>query len=785
MFFITVGSASLSALQGLQLHANYNDGCNGQDEADYALLCHRSTLASEYLVGSKYDAQCLRHEGLIPHLSKNRPFSHISISLNIRYIVPLSVFLDMSSPRVILAGDAPYDLVLYPQKSAFGQRNLQVDKSRQRMERLWGGIQLISDLLQAAQPQLEICCPPVKQHVMGSAMNSSARQLLQLSIYDNSLQSRSTSSVSYSVENITTLERQGEWYSPTDAKNTSGSTILVLEDMEDGIIDNDDAIDFFLQARPDFVVYHMSLPLGSGKLWDIVRLGPVRRDTGKKDLTKLVAVISAEDLRTEGVELSKGLSWEKTCEDFVLSLGANRKLATLATCAHLVVLFGCDGAIYRQGQGDNRQVLFYDPSGTEGGHMNGRWVPGMTEAFIAGMTSRLAQQPQATLDKGIISGLHAARRLVVEGIHSQGTKACPAHPVELVMESPGANSVLSTTIPAEDICGGANPDWSILQSLPESYIFEIAREIVREGPLSGLLHTPMANFGQLFVYDRKEIEQFRSVHDTVETYASKESTRPLNIAIFGPGRCGKSSSAMEVAATASRPHKTKRLHFNLGEFEQPNVLVNAFNSIRNSTLEGYLTIACFEGFDNDLLDKPLGWLTNLSSCMSSGIFLDIDRSPKHIGRAIFLLESSHAATFDDFERRLQSLVISRKPTANYTKFIACIHGTVDIRGLGQCDAFDTVFPVRRAVILRNMLDELASCLTYGHHFLIEDDVLNGLLLVPLRNGARSLRSFLKMCRFDERPTFDRMALPPPSQIRLHMDYDEFKECMDRGSHQAT
>lgn len=691
----------------------------------------------------------------------------------------------MSSPRVILAGDAPYDLVLYPQKLALGQRSAQVDKSRRRIEWLWGGIQLISDLLRAAQPKLEICCPPVKQHIMGSATDSSARQLLQLNIYENSLQSRSTFSVSYSVENITTLEREGEWYSPTDVANTSGTTILVLEDKEDGIIDNSDAIDFFLKARPDFVVYHMTRPLGSGKLWDMVRLGPVRRDTGKKDPRKLVVVISAEDLRTEGVELSKGLSWEKTCEDFVLNLRANGKLATLVTCAHLVVLFGCDGAIYRQGQWDNRQVLFFDPSGTEGGYIKGRWVPGVTEAFIAGMTSHLAQQPQATLDKGMITGLHAARRLVTEGIHSQGTKACPAYPVELVMENSRPNSILSTTIPSEDICGGANPDWSILKSLPESDVLEIARGIVREGPLSGLHQVPMANFDKLFVYDRREMENFRFVHDVIEAYASDQSTSPLNIAIFGPGRCGKRFSVMEVANTACHSYRTSHLHFNLSDFEGPNDLANAFYAIRDSTLEGRLVIAYFEGFDNELLNKPFGWLSYLSSCLSSGTFHDKNNTIQHIGRAVFLFGSSNAATFDDFERRLQSLALSGKSMSNCTKFIACIQGTVDIRGPGRCDVFDSVFSVRRAIILRNMLVDLASCPTDGPNFLIEDDVLDGLLLTALRNGTRSLRTLLEVCRFDQRPTFDRMALPTPSQLRLHLDYDEFKECMDSRRNQVT
>jgi len=750
-------------------------------------LCHRSTLANESLAGSKYDAERLQHEGLISHLNFERNLVHYHISQTYRYIILKSrCIFAMASPRVILAGDAPYDLVLYPQKLALGQRSFRVDKSRRRMEWLWGGIQLISDLLRAAQPQLEICCPSVKQHVMGSAIDSSARHLLQLSIYDNSLQSRSTSSVSYSVENITTLERQGEWYSPTDVNNTSGTTILVLEDKEDGIIDNDDAIDFFLQARPDFVVYHMSLPLTSGKFWEVVRLGPVGRDTGKKDPKKLVAVISAEDLRTEGVELSKGLSWEKTCEDFVLNLGANSKLATLVTCAHLVVLLGCDGAIYRQGQGDNRQVLFYDPSGTEGGHVNGRWVPGVTEAFIAGITSCLAHQPQATLDKGIISGLHAARRLVAEGIHSQGTNARPAHPVELVMEDLEPKDLLSTKLPSEDIQGGANPDWSILKSLPESDAIKIARDIVREGPLSGLRQVPMANFDRLFLYDRKEMEQFRSVYSTIKAYTTRQSTSPLNIALFGPAGSGKSFAAMEVAVMACRPNKIESLHFNLGEFEGPKDLVNAFHLIRNSTLAGYLTLAYFEGFDNDLLDRPLGWVSFLSSYISSGTFVDKDHTIQHIGRAVFLFGSEHTATFDEFEQRLQSLAISGKSTANYSDFISSIYDTVNMRGPDRCHPFDTIFPIRRAVMLRNMLDEIAPSLRVGNRFPIEDDVLHGLLLVPkFRHGTRSLRSLLEMCRFSSRPTFDRMVLPPPSQLRLHIDYDEFKEIMDSRRNQVT
>lgn len=275
------------------------------------------------------------------------------------------------------------------------------------------------------------------------------------------------------------------------------------------------------------------------------------------------------------------------------------------------------------------------------------------------------------------------------------------------------------------------------------------------------------------------MEQFRSVYGTIKAYTAKESTSPLSIAFFGPAGSGKSFAAMEVAATACCVNKTKRLHFNLGEFEGPKDLVNAFHLIRNSTLAGYLTLVYFEGFDNDLLDRPLGWVSYLSSYISSGTFVDKDHTIQHIGRAVFLFGSEHAATFEEFEQRLQSLAIFGKSTTNYSDFISSIYDTVNIHGPDRCHPFDSMFPIRRAVMLRNMLEEIAPSLKVGNHFPIEDDILRGLLLVPkLRHGTRSLRSLLEMCRFSSRPTFDRMVLPPPSQLKLHINYDGFKECMD-------
>ena len=82
IFITTSQPRQLACFSSLQHHANYNDEADG----------HRSTLASEYLVGSKYDTERLRHEGLTPHLNKNKPFrGYISQNTGV-YLYPLLCF---------------------------------------------------------------------------------------------------------------------------------------------------------------------------------------------------------------------------------------------------------------------------------------------------------------------------------------------------------------------------------------------------------------------------------------------------------------------------------------------------------------------------------------------------------------------------------------------------------------------------------------------------------------------------------------------------------------------
>jgi hypothetical protein len=132
----------------------------------------------------------------------------------------------------------------------------------------------------------------------------------------------------------------------------------------------------------------MARPLCDGSIWETVRRGPLTGPKpGTPDRERLIVVVDANDLCTEGINLSRGLSWEKACEYFVERLVSTGKLVSPATCAHLVVLFGCAGVIYHQGSRVSKPVLLFDPLSLEKEFLqtNLGQIPCLSETFIAGL----------------------------------------------------------------------------------------------------------------------------------------------------------------------------------------------------------------------------------------------------------------------------------------------------------------------------------------------------------------------------------------------------------------
>ncbi|KAL4971311.1 hypothetical protein BDW66DRAFT_30574 [Aspergillus desertorum] len=689
-----------------------------------------------------------------------------------------------TSKHVIIAGDAPVRLFLYP-SAAESTRKLYMHNA------YWFrvGSNLVASLLEYAwggdEPRVHIHKPSLVGSQQGSLDS-----IVELEVHDfnvsnaNSIEQQRTTFKPRYIQEIATA---GRWFAPAtfpaSANDPSALSVALFHEsrLKAAMAETDIAAAFstFQQCRPRFLVYQMTRPLCEGRVWEAIRRGPLTGpEPATPDHERLIIVVDADDLRAEGINLSRGLSWEKTCEDFVERLGSVGRLMLLATCSHLVVQFGCAGVIYHQGSRMSKPVLLFDPLSSEGGFLqtNLGQVPGLSEAFVAGLAKGLVQSPELGVENAIEFGLQSARRLAVAGLADPGNQTPSLSAMYRAREVMGAKATKKDTIvrfviPADDIARGSCGDnWSLLDYTIGDPA-EVARQIVCEGPLSPAIQVPLAQFNRLILFDRHEIESCRTIFNFLSEYLAAPTKRPLSIALFGSRGSGKAFAAMQVAEAAVTGQRASILHFDLSQFTSIDDLLTAFHSIRDCSLKGSIPLVYFNGFDVDFAGSPLGWLPHLVPIMFSGSFSEHGVS-RPIGTAALFFGSASCTTYEALGNRAQD-------------FLACLHGFVNILGPNKImrttsGSEDRLYPVRRAVILRSLLErrepDLISSTGQAN---IDDCVLNSLLLVPTyRQGIRSLKSILAMSHLNGRCHFDCSALPPGMQLNLHVDYKTFTQYLN-------
>ena len=131
----------------------------------------------------------------------------------------------------------------------------------------------------------------------------------------------------------------------------------------------------------------------------------------------------------------------------------------------------------------------------------------------------------------------------------------------------------------------------------------------------------------------------------LEYISTKNTVRPLSIAVFGTPGSGKSFGIVEVANSIAS-NLIKKLDFNLSQFRSPLDLVNAFHKVRDIVLEGKIPLVFFDEFDSALEGK-LGWLKYFLAPMQDGVFREGD-SIHPIGKAIFVFAGGTSSTFKEF-----------------------------------------------------------------------------------------------------------------------------------------
>ena len=576
------------------------------------------------------------------------------------------------------------------------------------------------------------------------------------------------------------VEKEGGYTGPAVGKvkqlkvenDDPDAEIVVIDDAGNGFRDEEPAWPAALKdkRKEPLVVLKMCRPLARGKLWEFLQ---------KADDKRLVVVISADDLRTEGVHISRQLSWERTAADFIWQITNNRSLDSLAACHNLVVFFGLDGAIHYMKDGDSFKAnLYYDPLQIEGGfnqiYRGGMF--GLTSAFAATLVAEIANGGLDRVGEGIRRGIVSTRRLLQKGFGNDSARVdYPGKELFLPLQK-DEPQIMDIPVPRQNaLDSGGIQFWTILEDLPHQRLEDVAYNTLTAGKDPALDKVPVGQFGKLKTLDRTEIESFRSIKNLMVEYLSKGfQNRPLSIAIFGPPGSGKSFGATQVAKSVGE-ESIERLEFNISQWESPDDLIKALHQVRDTVLRGSVPLVFFDEFDSNFQGLPLGWLKYFLDPMQSGVFKDGDITHP-IGKSIFIFAGGTSEALKNFSREgCDEKEIKLFKEAKGPDFLSRLRGYVNILGVNKIGENDRLYTIRRAMLLRSLLEGKAKHFFNSTGILqIDPGVRRAMIKVPeYRHGVRSMEAILDMSMLTGKRVFEQSALPPPQQLKLHVDAELF------------
>ncbi len=606
-----------------------------------------------------------------------------------------------------------------------------------------------------------------------------------------------------------TLEGAQGWQRVVD--DSPEADLVILDDADLGFRDQPELWPQALRAtgtgRRPWILVKIARPVAQGPLWDMLQIQHAER---------LIVVMPVQDLRHTQVQISRGLSWERTAQDLVWELVHNPHVNALARCAGVAVSLGPVGALLLsrlhsdgtlRGEAVAPQCsLFFGPELIEGAWEQSYpgGMIGSTTCLAAGLAWQLLRAPERPdLPQGIQSGIAAMRRLYQDG-YATDPSATPhvrmRFPTErIAAEVAKAETPLAVaTVPdpgrflrvptAERAGDGAtamvsesNGFWTILHDHYRDQLGRVARQIAVEGATVALQDVPLGQFGALLTVDRREIESYRSISALIGEYCSQERpSRPLSIAVFGAPGSGKSFGVSEVARSLL-PGQLTKLEFNLAQLTSPEELAAALHLVRDENLRGHLPLVFWDEFDTTLAGQPLGWLRSFLAPMQDGSFHE-GQSVHPIGRAIFVFAGGTSQALERFGRDLDDETFRQ---AKGPDFVSRLQGYVNVLGPNRqspthdgAHVIDPYYVLRRAILLRSILKRRVPRLfrqQEGKEVLqIDPGVLRALLETrAYKHGARSMEAIITMSRLEDKTSFEQSSLPPEAQLELHVDGQEF------------
>ncbi|MCC5908915.1 MAG: Ryanodine receptor Ryr [Clostridiaceae bacterium] len=559
--------------------------------------------------------------------------------------------------------------------------------------------------------------------------------------------------------------------------------IVIIDDENNGFNLNMEFWPLAIKSseKSPIVVYKLNNPNGSSELWKHLEVNHIKNT---------IVVINSDDLRSKGVNISKSLSWEKTAQNFLWQINNNPNLAFLANCCHLIVPFGLEGAIYYKNGGVKESQLYFLPYEFEGGFVreNQGKMYGLTSCFVASLAESIVsgydnkESLTESISNGIRKGIVSAQKYFIEGFgENMGESLFPNPSIFIENESDFIykEHVQDVKIPYS-IHANCPSCWYILKDKSPTNLAEIAYDIVKHGERKVLNFIPIAKFGNLKTVDRMEIESYRSIKNLMWEYISTKNTvRPLSIAVFGTPGSGKSFGVTEVA-TSIAPKLIKKLDFNLSQFRSLSDLISAFHKVRDYSLQGRIPLVFFDEFDSAFEEK-LGWLKYFLAPMQDGVFRD-GETTHPIGKVIMVFAGGTSSTFKEFcgeyikdEKEEKKFLLEFKG-AKGPDFVSRLRGYVNILGVNQTKyKLDQLFIIRRAMLLRTLIErKVPHLINDNEEAQIDNGVLRALLKVPrYKHESRSMEAILEMSMLTQAKKWEQSHLPAKEHLKLHVDAEQF------------
>jgi hypothetical protein len=576
--------------------------------------------------------------------------------------------------------------------------------------------------------------------------------------------------------------------------------LLVIDDSAMGFRDHEEFWPGCLldQKNRPWIILKMSRPVGRGPLWEHLL---------NHYSDRLIVLTTVSDLRRTEVQISKGLSWERSAQDLTWELMHNPRIRSMSRCACVVVSFDAAGAVVHTkipAEQDStkpasvKSHLVFDPGVIEGmwevNHPGG--MIGYTTCLAGGIARQMMRSPDsADILQGVQTGLVAMRDLHLGGYDNAGSLERPRvkFPLDRVAQhltnSTGQFTVINIQDPVRFLTADVSADerapeggyWTILQDRYQGDLDDVCERIVLDGAETALTDVPQGIFGGLFTVDRQEIESFRSISTLASEYLSQvRPKRPLSIGVFGAPGSGKSFGITEVANSLA-PGRIKVLEFNLSQFESTDELGDALHQVRDANLSGKFPLVFWDEFDTSLSGKPLGWLRYFLAPMQDGAFRE-GQIVHPIGPAIFVFAGGTSERMAAFGNGLDEEVFRG---AKVPDFISRLKGFVNVLGpnpqeskKGDPSTSDQFYIIRRAILLRSILWRNTRHLFQPNDGIqvlnIDKGVLRAFLKTRFyKHGIRSMESIVAMSQLAGKTKYERSSLPPEAQLDLHVDGQEF------------